>query len=251
MSNPQPEPRRFQRSDDDTKELVTTIFDEIEAATKSPEEGPEKPEKSFIRHDDLRTIWSDRWRVSRLLQLDYDRVDNAREDQIDFIQEHMIVILSTLVYASAYDCLTNFRARLFDRSGNAVATDDRIPLKLHQITFLDSERALQNAFYEHQFRFKPVVIEITGSRRTQVIEKKLRLPFEFCERNIGSGGYGMVDRVGISPKCLKIESGLSWDSVSTRFCWCSTVTSCRSTSSRASVSRLAKTSTRKCTISTS
>ena len=198
---------RLQDSDNDIKALISTIFGEIESVTKRPGE----PEKSFVRYDDLKVIWSDRWRISCLLQLDY-----THEDQIDFIQENMIIIISTLISIGADDWLTNFRARLFDSvSGHAIVTDDGIPFEMDRLTFLDSSLALQRAFYEYQFRFKPVVIE----QRPQVIENKmLRLPFEYCD-DIGSGGFGKVDRVGISPKCIKEESGSTWESVRTHFNW--------------------------------
>jgi hypothetical protein len=200
----------FQNPDVDINAMITTIFHEIESVTKRPGEA----DKSFVCHDDLKTIWYDRWRIRRLLQLDY-----APEEQIDFIQEHMIVILSTLISIGANDWVINFRARLFHPvSGTALATDDGIPFEIGQLTFLDSP-ALQRTFYECQFRFKPVVIEITQNQRTQVIENKMmRLPFEFCQKDIGSGGFGTVDRVGISPKYIKnLSEGSIWETVRTRF----------------------------------
>lgn len=197
---------------DAVKKLFQTILREIESATKRSNE----PGKSFVCHGDLKRIWSDRQRISTLLQ-----PDCPPKHQIDFIQDHMIIILSILVSIGATDCLTNFGSRLFDsNSGNAIVTDEGVPFEMNQLTFLDSEPALQWLFHEHQYRFKPVVIEITRGQRKQVIKNtRLRLPFEYRKRDIGVGGYGKVDLVGISARYIKEESGSIWDTVSAPFNW--------------------------------
>jgi hypothetical protein len=182
------------------------ILDEIRSATKQLK----KPEKSFICYEDLKRIWSNKSRITTLLQLDLS------QRQIDIIQERMIRILSTLISVGATDCLANFRARLFDSSsGNPLVTDDHIPLEMDQFVFLDSEPAVKRQFYMHQFRFKPV--EIVLSNGPVVIKNEMeRLPFEYRKKGIGSGGYGKVDLVGISPRYIKGEDDSLWETVSAR-----------------------------------
>lgn len=212
---PHSELQRFCAQDgtqDEKTKLVKTILHEIDAATKRRE----KPEKSFICYEDLKRIWSDKSRISILLQ-----PDRLSQDLIHFIQEKMIMILSTLVSVDAVPCLTNFRARLFDpNSGQALLTDDGIPYEENDLTFLNSEPASQKLFYEYQYRFKPVVIQLESGQRPLLIkDRKKRLPFEFIQKDVGAGGYGQVDCVGISPRYIKEETGSSWESVSMRFSW--------------------------------
>jgi hypothetical protein len=194
---------------DRKEQVIKNILHEIDLATKRRE----KPDKSFICYDNLKRIWSDKSRISILLQ-----PDCLSQDEIHFIQENMIIILSTLISVGAGGCLTNFRARLFDpKSGDALLTDVGIPYERNQLIFLNSEPALQQLFYEHQFKFKPVVIQLESGQRTQVIkDRKMRLPFERIQKGVGAGGYGKVDCVGISPRYIKEESGASWESVSSR-----------------------------------
>lgn len=186
--------------------LIRTILGEINAHMKRSE----NPEKSFICYEDLKSIWSDRSRIQTLLQLAF-----PSEHQIRFIQEHMIMILSTLIFIGATDFSSEFLATLFNsNSANAPITDDEIPFEMNQLIFLYSKPALQQNFYTHQFRFKPVVIEVTRHQRTQVIKNpKLRLPFEYLKKDIGSGGFGKVDVVGISPKYIN-EAGSIRENVS-------------------------------------
>jgi hypothetical protein len=196
--------------EDEKAQVIENILHEICSATKRRE----KPEKSFICYEDLKRIWSDKSRISILLQ-----PDRLSQDQIHFIQENMIMILSTLISVGAVGCLTNFCARLFDpKSGNALLTDDGIPYKKNQLIFLNSEPASQQLFCEHQYRFKPVVIQLESGQRTQLIkDRKIRLPFERIQKDVGAGGYGKVDCVSISPRYIKEETGSSWESVSARF----------------------------------
>jgi hypothetical protein len=50
-----------------------------------------------------------------------------------------------------------------------------------------------------------------------IMNHKLRLPFEYCKKDIGVGTYGKVDCVGISPTYIKEEAGSVWEEVSIRF----------------------------------
>lgn len=187
-------------------ELQRVILHEIALAMKLPK----KEGKSFICYEDLKRIWSDKSRITSLLQLD------PSQRGIDIIQESMIGIISTLMYVGANDCLADFRARLLDpSSSNPLVTDDCIPLEMDQLFFLKSEPALKLQFYKLQFQFNPVKIVLSKSR--VVIKNPMeRLPFESRKKNIGSGGFGKVDLVDISPRYIKGEDGSSWETVSAR-----------------------------------
>jgi hypothetical protein len=195
----------------DTKaQLIETILHEINSAMKRRD----KPQKSFICFEDLKRIWSDKSRISSLLQ-----PERISQNQIHFIQENMIMVLSTLISIGADECITNFHARLFDQnSGRAFLTDDGIPYEKSQLVCLNSEPALPQLFHEHQYQFKPEVIRLESGQRIQVIkDHKRRLPFERIQKDVGVGGYGKVDCVGISPRYIKEESGSSWEDVSLLF----------------------------------
>lgn len=198
----------FQHRPPDAKtQVMKQILDEINSVLKRPE----KPEKSFICGQDLRSIWAtSSARIVTLLQ-----PDQLSPDQIHVIQLRMIMILSTLVSIGAMDCMANFRSRFFDpNSGAPLLTDDDMPFTMEQLTFLDGGSALSQLFYQRQFQFTPVVIEFTRNQRIQLIENRIaRLPFIYSEQDIGEGSYGKVDRVRIPPGYIKGESGWVRDRV--------------------------------------
>ena len=202
----------FQHRPPDAKtQVMKQILGEINSVLKRPE----KPEKSFICGQDLRSIWAtSSARIVTLLQ-----PDQLSPDQIHVIQLRMIMILSTLVSIGAMDCLANFRSRFFDpNSGAPLLTDDDMPFTMEQLTFLDGGSALSQLFYQRQFQFTPVVIEFTKNQRIQLIENRMaRLPFIYSEQDIGEGSYGKVDRVKIPPGYIKGESGWVRDRVSAHF----------------------------------
>jgi hypothetical protein len=189
--------------------MMKKIFEEMVAATKHFN----RPDKAYICDFDLNRIWSDQRRISAVLQ-----PDNFSQLDLDIIQEQLILILSTLVYMGATLCLTSFRSRFFDPiSGKPRVTDKSFPFEKHQLDFFDpeSESALQQHFYDNQFRFKPVVIRVRRRQKAQEIKNiNERLPFENRVKSVGSGGYGQVDCVSISPSYIRMADGGSFREVS-------------------------------------
>jgi hypothetical protein len=181
------------------QQVMKRVLEEMEAVMKRPE----KPEKAYICNSDLKSIWFDKSRISALVQ-----PNTLSQHQLDFVQKHMTVILSTLVYVGATDCLSSFASRFFDPlTQQPLLSDADFPFEVSKLNFLDSEPALQKRFYENQFRFRPVIIDLSVSGHTQKVHPKVRLPFETRLKGVGAGGYGKVDCVGISPDYIKLESG--------------------------------------------
>jgi len=188
------------------QQVTKRILVEIQSAMKLPE----KREKAYICKHDLERIWSDQSRISTLLQ-----TSSLSQGQINFVQKQMIIILSTLVFIGATDCLFSFGSRFFHPlTGQAFFTDADFPFEKEKLSFLDSEPALQPHFCDDVFRFKPVLIELENHQTTQKVLPKERLPFESRLKGVGAGGYGKVDCVGISPNYIKLESGFFSPNVS-------------------------------------
>jgi hypothetical protein len=193
-----------EREKSQAQQVIAKVLDDIKAAIKRPE----KMQKDYVCYADLRRIWSDKSKIATLIQS-----SSPSDEQIDYIQTHMIIILSTLVYIGAVDCLAAFTSRFFRHisSHSALYEDSDIPyFEKSKLKFLDPEPASQQQFYENQFMFKPVIIEIKKNQTTQTVDPKQRLPFESLVKDVGAGGYGKVDRVGISPRYIKQPDG--WDS---------------------------------------
>lgn len=192
-----PKPAKLQREYSPEREadtLITEIWMELKAAMKRVD----KPEKMYICYHDIRKIWAKKSRVSTLI-----RLSGPSAEQVKFIQEHMIIILSTLVWIGDSRCLAQFKSRFFEpmTSCKALFTDKDMPLfEKKQLKFIDTEPVREH-FYTDQFLFTPIRIDIEDDREsTQKIDPRQRLPFEEIKKGVGSGGFGKVDRVSISPK---------------------------------------------------
>ncbi|KUJ15960.1 kinase-like protein [Mollisia scopiformis] len=178
-----------------TQELIQEILEELDSVMKMKR--PDKPAKAYACHDDLKIIWK-RKRIKALIG-----PSNPSDAQVDFIQKNMIIILSTLVWIGASKCLTQFRSRFFEPIASCEArfTDKQMPcFDKDKLYFLDSEPALKGRFHENHFHFCPVKINIENRQTTQEIDPNEKLPFERIEKGVGSGGFGKVDKVAISPK---------------------------------------------------
>ncbi len=99
-------------------------------------------------------------------------------------------------------------------TAQALFTDVDFPFENGKLGFLDSEPALQQRFYDNVFRFKPVLIEVESCQTTQKVHPKQRLPFESRLKEVGAGGFGRIDCVGISLYYIKFESGFLAPTVS-------------------------------------
>ncbi|CZR60699.1 uncharacterized protein PAC_10595 [Phialocephala subalpina] len=202
--------------------VMVDILEELQSAMKRPE----KPEKSYVCYDDLKVVWKDKSRISTII-----RLDNSSDmyNRIEFIQTNMIVTLSTLIWIRATDCLAAFTSTFFGRdTGDVIFSDMDIPCfnqdKI-KLQLLGLRPELEWLFYENQFIFKPVNIEIESSQTIQKIHSKQRLPFESLEKHIGGGGFGRVDRVGISPKYIRQgEPGRKWSSEKVYMVACKKIT---------------------------
>jgi hypothetical protein len=85
--------------------------------------------------------------------------------------------------------------RLWDGTGRRWRlTDDDIPINDDRLFFLTEDDTRQ-AFYKAQYIFKPLAIELSNIQRTQTVSADWRLPFKHQEKNVGSSGYGVVDRI--------------------------------------------------------
>lgn len=188
--------RRHNEPERQIQELSKEILDEIRVATKRSE----KDSKCYVCYKDLKHIWRKQRRIRILI-----KQSNPLDEQVDFIQNHMIIILSTLVQVGADRCLSQFVERFFKpyNSVKALFVDDDLPIfSEDKVTFLDSEPAVKKQFFDHQFRFTPVKITIERAQVPQKIHPRQRLPFEKRTKNVGAGGFGTVDCVGISARYL-------------------------------------------------
>jgi hypothetical protein len=192
-----PKPAKLQRDYSPEREadhIMSDIWKELKSAMKRDD----KPEKAYVCYDDIRKIWGKKSRISALI-----RSSGPSADQVAFVHEHMIVILSTLVWIGDSKCLGQFRSRFFEpmTTCKALFTDRDMPLfDKSKLRFIDTE-PLREHFHKDQFLFTPVRIDIDEDRQTtQTIDPRQRLPFEDISKGVGSGGFGKVDRVAISPK---------------------------------------------------
>jgi hypothetical protein len=187
-------------------DMIKKILGDIKTCMKRPD----KPSKAYFVHKDIARIWSDRTRIHTVLW-----PDCPNEKDLDVVQDDMVLVLSCLLWVGARDCLSNFRSKFFGFRSHC-PTDDKLPLEKDQLGFLEAEPAIQDRFYEEQFKFKPETILITHNQITQKVNHPLRrLPFEYRKKELGGvGGYGQVDCVGISPGYIRHENGSSWGNVS-------------------------------------
>lgn len=170
---------------------------------------PEKNSKSFIVIDDVKEIWKDASRVSAVLWPWF-----PDEDKLKFIQEHMILLLSCLIYIGSTDWLPNFRLRFWDTDkARWLINDDDLPVSEEKLLFLDNS-ADRARFFKHQYIFKPLIIELFRKQKPQVVLKEQRLPFEERKKDVGSGGFGTIDKVVIPPGYLKNVDGRTYGEAS-------------------------------------
>jgi hypothetical protein len=187
------------------RDEINRVFDHINSLMRLPD----KKSKCFIVYSDVQEVWKDSRRILKVLW-----PYNPDEASLRFIQQHMILILSCLIYVGSTDWLSNFRIKLWDQHRQQWSlTDASIPIPEDKLGFLD-DNAAREAFHKGQHIFRPLVIQLYESQYTQKISKDYRLPFEQRQKNVGSGGFGVVDRVVIPPGYIQNAEGLSWNQVS-------------------------------------
>jgi len=176
--------------------IIRDVLIELEQVTKCPEQ----PSKAYVLPRDAQRLWADKSRISRLLDLEY------ASPFVKFIHDKMTRILTILVYSNATLCLQNFTSHFFGRDGQPRLKDKNLPLDPHQIDFFEAEPALKNLFLNNQFLFCPWRVEVSDKEVT-TIPPVYRLPFETDPQAIGSGFYGEVAIVAISPLFLRYRNG--------------------------------------------
>ena len=185
----------------DRNKLISIIINELKDVTKCRDDYS----KAYVLPADAKSLWTDRTRISRVLNLQYT------SPLVNTIYNEMTRILTILVFSNANLCLENFQKHFF-RSGPPRLTDRDLPLGPDRIDFLGAEPALVHLFLENQYRFCPHVIEISDEEVT-TIDQKYRLPFEKDPQAIGSGFYGEVAIVPISPGYLRRQDRAVWTEV--------------------------------------
>jgi len=178
-----------------TEEVIKAVYKDLNNAMKCPENDEKK---SFICNQDVRLIWTTR-RISVLFNSDRER--SARD--LKWIEKNIIIILSILIWIGAEQHLEECVHDHFGR--NDPPTDMDLPLlRDRQLQFLHGT-AHKGRFFDAQYLFFPIIIDVPIKQKTQVIPQKYRLPFETIERCVSIGGYGEVDKVTISQSYLRLK----------------------------------------------
>lgn len=189
---------RLQLSTERQKAIRADAIDIVYRDIASRLKLPEKPSKSFIVVDDIKDIWKD---AARIIAVLWPYVPD--EGKLRYIQEHMILLLSCLIYIGSTDWLPNFRTQLWDADrARWMINDDDLPVSEDKLLFLDNSAA-RGLFHKQQYIFKPLVIKLFRKQQPQIVLKEHRLPFEERRKDVGSGGFGTIDKVIIPPGYLK------------------------------------------------
>ncbi|QDS67853.1 hypothetical protein FKW77_007588 [Venturia effusa] len=205
MSSQSPRTGRLQPSQEQQRANRKRVIDDVYREISTRLKLPEKPSKSFIVSDDVKEIWKD---VNKILAVLWPWCPD--EGSLKYIQEHMILLLSCLIYTDLTEWLPKFRAKLWDMNNSRwLINDDDLPLPEDKLQFLDNSAA-RGLFHKLQYIFKPLVIELFRKQKPQVVLKEQRLPFEERRKDVGSGGFGTIDKVIIPPGYLKNIDGRTY-----------------------------------------
>lgn len=179
----------------------------ITQALKKHMKRSKKDHKCFMIYKDLKAIWTH----SRILSVLWP--DSPDFATVQYVQNNMIMMLSCLIWIRSTSWLHELLGKLWDDSKErCVLTDDEIPINKEQLIFLPDDA--KDAFHKDQYIFKPLVVQLSNFQHTQTVSGNWRLPFENTEKNVGSGGYGVVDKVVIPPGYIQNEEGIGYDRVS-------------------------------------
>ncbi|TLD24525.1 kinase-like protein [Venturia nashicola] len=199
-----PRASRLEIPDDRQQKLRSIEIGHITQALKDCMKRSKKDHKCFIIYNDIKAIWTIQ-RISTVLWP--DTPDLAT---VQYVQNNMIMMLSCLIWIRSTSWLHELLGRLWDEAKKQyLLVDDKIPVDKEKLLFLPDDA--KDAFYKDQYIFKPLVIQLSSLQRTQSVSAEWRLPFESTEKNVGSGGYGVVDKVVIPPGYIKNEEGNGYD----------------------------------------
>jgi hypothetical protein len=147
----------------------------------------------FITLPSLRTIWTDQMLKDFLAVLGHD----GRGNPVKTVQEDLIKTVSILVHMKWEDW-SRFESIFFPDGWEKLACEDKTDKNLpHARATLSEHSFLQDGsaatdFLNHQNKYLPMVIKQFESA---FVPKWQPLPFIKSEqRNIGSGGFGIVTR---------------------------------------------------------
>lgn len=178
------------RQEETETKVIESIYDDLKKAMKSPDVSGNK---TFICKQDARLTWS----TKRLEALFPRHIAG-----LERLQKNAVIILSVIVWIHAETHLAEFVDDFFNRLDSP--TDIDLPFRRRQLQFLAAP-AHKDHFLETQYRFLPVIIDVSVEQRTQIIPPLYRLPFESVERDVFMGGYGTVDKVTISECYLRLK----------------------------------------------
>jgi hypothetical protein len=167
---------------------VSRIYNEIAKKIQQRIDQSGSTERGFICESELKEIWHDWTKIREVLPTIKNR------EQLIYIQEKMIVILSVLIFIGAHREFLNLfhKGKVIDPEWN----DSNIPFEKDQITFFRSASAgpLSMRFHHDQFAFKPMEIK---ENEYQSVAPQIRLPFVWKEELIGEGGFGEVSLIEV------------------------------------------------------
>lgn len=188
------------------KRIAGEIWNDID---EHSQESIKKAQKFICPYDLKRHVWyTHQNRVAELLG-----GQNINADTLYIIQTQMLIILSTLVYIRAFECLGQFQEKLFEPNcGKPKFRDSDLPLDKKQIALFLEDIWDRNSFYEKQHFFTPHIIDC-GSTQVKQMDRLKPLPFSRV-RKLKEGSYGIVELVEIAPRCFKEKKGATYEEVS-------------------------------------
>ena len=153
------------------------------------------PSKMFISDSELRAVWQE-YLLSTIFP-----AQRWTPEQWQQIRKDYLKVLSILIWIDWTPIAENFRAVFFmhpDRS------DANLPFSMDKLSFLTGSAL---AFFQSQFAFLPIIIQEKDEMYVHELKPFERLPFtgEACE--FASGGFGLITKVVIAPRCL-LSKGL-------------------------------------------
>jgi len=138
--------------------------------------------------------------------------DIWESSELAIIEKKFIKVLSILVHIG-WERLGDFRDLFLNyasNTGSSRRTDDTLPFTGGRLEFLGPSKRM---FNEKQYAFIPVILREHESGAVQQVERQYRLPFTEENVNLGCGGYGKVQKVGVAPGYLKDKYGRAWTEV--------------------------------------
>jgi hypothetical protein len=200
-------------------EIKTQMFRRMQNANSA---------KAFIPPHLLHDIWTEE-RLSFFLDTlkPEDTSDYSLLDAFELLHNHMLVIISILVYIQ-WDDWTTFwpkfisfdpftplssteRPGVLNRNGSKQfdRLDDFLPFAADELGFLEGQA---QQFLDAQYIFKPITIfeRVDGTKGTH--SSLERLPFiKEHSRDLEAGSYGKVTREVVAVRCLYHRTSTSAD----------------------------------------